>query len=181
MSQYFDPQERAKELQDFREFLQPLKGHKGQLMQALHHAQDGYGFIPPEVQQLISAELNIPLAEVYGVITFYSRFSEIPKGKTQISVCMGTACYVKGAVKVLNELESVIGVKAGNTTADGMVSLSTTRCLGACSMAPVMTIGEEVHGRLLPKDVANLLVHLEFDNDARMEAEAFLAGEEERS
>ena len=178
MSKYFDPVERAQDLQDFREFLAPLKGHKGQLMQALHHAQDSYGFIPPEIQEMIADELRIPMAEVYGVLTFYSRFTEIPKGKTQVSVCMGTACYVKGAVKILNELEAATGVKSGTTSEDGLVSISTTRCLGACSMAPVLTIGEEVHGRLLPKDVAELMVHLEFDNDARLEAEAFMAGEE---
>lgn len=177
MSKYFDPQERAQELHDFKDFLAPLKGKAGQLMQALHHAQDTYGFIPPEIQELISTELKIPMAEVYGVITFYSRFTEIPKGKTQISVCMGTACYVKGAVKVLEEIQMVTGVKAGHTSEDGRVSVSTTRCLGACSMAPVMTVGHEVHGRLLPKDVIELLKHLKYDEQAKLEAEAFLAGE----
>lgn len=177
MSKYFNPEERAEDLKDFKAFLSPLKGKPGQLMQALHHAQDSYGFIPPEIQELIAAELKIPMAEVYGVITFYSRFTEIPKGKTQISVCMGTACYVKGAVKILDEIETVVKVKPGHTSENGNVSLSTTRCLGACSMAPVMTVGDEVHGRLLPKDVVDLLVHLQYDDDARMEAEDFLARE----
>lgn len=177
MSKYFNPEERAEDLKDFKAFLSPLKGKPGQLMQALHHAQDSYGFIPPEIQELIAAELKIPMAEVYGVITFYSRFTEIPKGKTQISVCMGTACYVKGAVKILDEIETVVKVKPGHTSENGNVSLSTTRCLGACSMAPVMTVDDEVHGRLLPKDVVDLLVHLQYDDDARMEAEDFLARE----
>lgn len=177
MSKYFNADERAEDLKDFKAFLAPLKGKPGQLMHALHHAQDNFGFIPPEIQELIASELKVPMAEVYGVITFYSRFTEIPKGKRQISVCMGTACYVKGAVKILEEIETVVGVKSGKTTEDGTVSISTTRCLGACSMAPVITVDEDVHGRLLPKDVDELMVHLKFDADARKEAEEFLARE----
>ena len=177
MSKYFNPQENTAQIAQYTEFLQPMKGRAGQLMQALHHAQDNFGFIPPEIQEVISSELRIPMAEVYGVITFYSRFSEIPKGQTQLSVCMGTACYVKGAVKVLEEVEKAIGVKSGSTSEDGRVSVSTTRCLGACGMAPVLTEGNEVHGRLIPKDVHALLKHLKYDEAASKEAEAFLAGE----
>lgn len=177
MSKYFNPEERAEDLKDFKIFLAPLKGKAGQLMQALHHAQDEFGFIPTEIQELIASELRIPMAEVYGVLTFYSRFTEIPKGKTDISICMGTACYVKGSDKILKEIEGVVGVKTGSTSQDGVVSVSTTRCLGACSMAPVITVGQDVHGRLLPKDVDKLMVHLKFDEQARKEAEAFLDGE----
>lgn len=177
MSKYFNAEEHTTKIGQYREFLKPMKGKAGQLMQALHHAQDTFGFIPPEIQEVISGDLKIPMAEVYGVITFYSRFSEIPKGRTQLSVCMGTACYVKGAVKVLEEVEKVTGVKSGSTSQDGSVSVSTTRCLGACGMAPVLTEGTEVHGRLVPKDVIELLKHLKYDEAASKEAEAFLAGE----
>lgn len=177
MSKYFNAEESAQDLEDFNNFLEPMKGKSGQLMQALHHAQDTFGFIPPEIQEMISRDLRIPMAEVYGVITFYSRFTEIPKGKTQLSVCMGTACYVKGAVKILEEVEKVTGVKTGHTSKDGRVSVNTTRCLGACSMAPVLTEGDNVSGRLKPKDVITLLEHLKFDPDAQKEAEEFLARE----
>ena len=177
MSKYFNPEERIQDLEDFKDFLEPMKGKSGQLMQALHHAQDTFGFIPPEIQELISSDLKIPMAEVYGVITFYSRFTEIPKGKTQISVCMGTACYVKGAVKILEEVEKVTGVKTGHTSEDGRVSVGTTRCLGACSMAPVLTEGNDVSGRLKPKDVIILLDHLKHDPEAKKEADEFLAQE----
>lgn len=178
MSKYFNPEERAEELEEFKAFLATLKGKPGQLMQALHHAQDEFGFIPPEIQELTSKELRVPMAEVYGVITFYSRFTEIPKGKTEISVCMGTACYVKGSEKILEEMEGVVGVKAGKTSEDGLISVSTTRCVGACSMAPVIAVGNDFHGRLLPKDVDDLMIHLKFDEQARKEALAFLAGED---
>ena len=177
MSKYFNPEERAEELKEFKIFLAPLKGKAGQLMQALHHVQDEFGFIPTEIQELISSELRIPMAEVYGVITFYSRFTEIPKGKTDISICMGTACYVKGSGKVLEEIEKAVGVKAGHTTTDGLVSVTSTRCLGACSLAPVITVGHEVHGRLTAKDVRDLMIHLKYDEKARKEAEDFLAKE----
>lgn len=177
MSKYFNAEERTEDLEAFRDFLAPMKGKSGQLMQALHHAQDTLGFIPPEIQELIAAELKIPMADVYGVITFYSRFTEIPKGKTQISVCMGTACYVKGAVKIMDEVEAVTGVKTGHTSEDGRVSVSTTRCLGACSMAPVLTVGNDVSGRLKPKDVIELLDYLRHDADAQKEADDFLARE----
>ena len=177
MSKYFNAEERVQDLEAFKDFLAPMRGKSGQLMQALHHAQDTFGFIPPEIQELIARDLKIPMAEVYGVITFYSRFTEIPKGKTQLSVCMGTACYVKGAVKILEEVEKVTGVKSGTTGEDGRVSVGTTRCLGACSMAPVLTEGDNVSGRLKPKDVITLLAHLKHDPDAKKEAEEFLARE----
>lgn len=177
MSKYFNPEEQVDELKEFQRFLTPLKGKQGQLMLCLHHAQETFGFIPPEIQELISKELNIPMAEIYGVITFYSRFTEVPKGKIQLSVCMGTACYVKGSVKILEELEMATGVKAGNTSEDGKISVTTTRCLGACGMAPVLTEGQTVHGRLKPKDVLDILDHLKEDPQALKEAEAFLEKE----
>ncbi|PKK39296.1 NAD-reducing hydrogenase subunit HoxE [Clostridiaceae bacterium JG1575] len=179
MSKYFDPVSREDDLKALKRYLQPLKGQPGMLMGALHHVQDELGFIPKEAQELIAAELSIPMTEVYGVITFYSRFTEIPKGKKQISVCMGTACYVKGAVKILQEVETITGVKAGTTSEDGRVSVSTTRCLGACGMAPVLTEGTQVHGRLHPKDVIALLDHLKEDPKAMEEAQKHLekAGE----
>lgn len=177
MSKYFNVEEKEQELKDFATFLKPYEGQKGSLMMALHHAQDTFGFIAPEIQQLIAEKLKVPMADVYGVVTFYSRFTEIPKGKKEYCVCMGTACYVKGAVKVLEELEKATGLKAGETSEDGEISISTTRCLGACGMAPVMTVGDEVHGRLKPKDVLDLLSFLKQDPLAKKEAEDFLAKE----
>lgn len=177
MSKYFDAEIQSQAMDDFKSFLQPLKGKPGLLMQALHHAQDTLGFIPPEIQELISKETKIPMSDIYGVVTFYSRFTMIPKGKHNVSVCMGTACYVKGAEKILEEVEKATGCKAGTTSEDGSVSVTTTRCVGACSMAPVFIDGEAVQGRLKAKDVAKLLNHLKHDNNALQEAEKFLAEE----
>ncbi len=177
MSKYFNAENQTEVLEDFKAYLQPLKGKPGLLMQALHHAQDSLGFVPPEVQELIAKEMRIPLSDIYGVVTFYSRFTMVPKGEHNVSVCMGTACYVKGAEKLLEEVEKVVGTKAGTTSEDGKVSVTTTRCVGACSMAPVVIDGETVSGRLKPKDVVKLLEHLKHDDNAMQEAQDFLAQE----
>ena len=130
---------------------------KGALMPVLHEAQNIFGYLPAEVQTVIAEKLNIPLAEVYGVATFYSQFSLYPKGKHQISVCLGTACYVKGSDKILDVLEKELKIKCGQCTPDNRFSIDSCRCVGACGLAPVMIIDGEVYGKLKPDDVAGIL------------------------
>jgi NADH-quinone oxidoreductase E subunit len=133
------------------------KGEQGALMPVLHEAQNIYGYLPSEVQTVIAEELDIPLAEVYGVATFYSRFSLNPKGKHQISVCLGTACYVKGSDKVLDAVEKELRISCGECTPDKKFSIDSCRCVGACGLAPVMIVDGEVYGRLKPDDVKGIL------------------------
>lgn len=133
------------------------KNQQGALMPVLHETQELFGYIPEEVQKRISEVLNIPLAEIYGVATFYSRFTLKPRGKYTISVCLGTACYVKDAQVVLDRLEEELKVAAGETTEDGKFTLEATRCLGCCGLAPVMMINEDVFGKLVPDDIAEIL------------------------
>lgn len=134
-----------------------LKGTKGQLMPVMQAAQGIFGCLPLEVQNHIAESLNVPLTEVYGVSTFYSQFSLEGSGKHVVSVCMGTACYVKGAEKVLERLALELKVKPGKTTPDGTFTLQQTRCLGCCGLAPVMMIGEDVYGRLSADEVPAIL------------------------
>ncbi len=129
----------------------------GCLMHILQEAQGIYGFLPIEVQKMIAEGLGISLSEVYGVVTFYSQFSLTPKGKHRISICLGTACYVKGSDKILEELEKQLNIKCGECTPDGLFSIDSCRCVGACGLAPVMMIDEEVYGKLTPDMVAGIL------------------------
>ena len=129
----------------------------GCLMHILQEAQAIYGYLPMEVQKVIAEGLGISLSEVYGVATFYSQFSLKPKGKHRISICLGTACYVKGADKILEEVEKQLGIKCGECTEDGLFSIDSCRCVGACGLAPVMMIGEEVYGKLTPDKVKGIL------------------------
>lgn len=133
------------------------KDDKGALMPVLQKAQDIYGYLPIEVQKIISDEMNIPLEKVYGVVTFYSQFSLNPKGKYQISVCLGTACYVKGSGDIYTKLQEKLGISGGGCTPDGKFSLEACRCIGACGLAPVITVNEEVYGRLTVDDVDDIL------------------------
>ncbi|MDR2868043.1 MAG: NAD(P)H-dependent oxidoreductase subunit E [Bacteroidales bacterium] len=125
----------------------------GELINVLHRTQDFLGYLPAEAQEVIAQNLHIPTAKVYGVVSFYSFFSMIPKGKYPVSVCMGTACYVRGAEKVLDEFKLQLGIGVGETSADGEFSLASLRCVGACGLAPVALVGEKVHGRLSAEDV----------------------------
>lgn len=129
----------------------------GELINILHAAQEIFGYLPREVQELVAAELHIPVSRVYGVVTFYSFFTMTPKGKYPISVCLGTACYVRGAEKVLDEFQRQLEIKVGETTADGLFSLDCLRCVGACGLAPVVTIGGKVYGRITPEKVRDIL------------------------
>lgn len=133
------------------------KNVPGALLPVLHEAQEIYGYLPIEVQQMVADGLGVSLSEVFGVATFYSRFSLTPKGKHRISVCLGTACYVKGSDKILTEIENLLGIKSGECTPDGLFSIDSCRCVGACGLAPVMMIDEDVYGKLTPKEVANIL------------------------
>lgn len=133
------------------------RGEAGALMPVLHEAQDIYGYLPSEVQVVIAEQLGLPLAEVYGVATFYSRFSLAPKGKHKISVCLGTACYVKGSDKVLEAVERELRIKCGECTPDKKFSIESCRCVGACGLAPVMIVDGEVYGRLTATDVKGIL------------------------
>ena len=129
----------------------------GELINILHGVQDPLGYLPKEVQELIALELGISAARVYGVVSFYSFFTMKPKGKYPISVCMGTACYVRGGEKVLDEFRRQLGIEVGGTTPDGLFSLDSLRCVGACGLAPVVMIGPRVYGRLKVTDVKGIL------------------------
>lgn len=133
------------------------KGQKGALMPVMQKAQDIYGYLPIEVQTMIADGMEVPLEKVYGVATFYSQFALNPKGKYQISVCLGTACYVKGSGDVYAKIEEILGIKGGECTPDGKFSLDACRCVGACGLAPVMMVNDEVFGRLKPDDVKGIL------------------------
>jgi NADP-reducing hydrogenase subunit HndA len=142
---------------DLKEVIARLKGTKGALMPILQKAQDIYGYLPMEVQTIISDETGIPLEKIYGVVTFYAQFSLQPKGKYQVSVCLGTACYVKGAGDIYSKLSEILGIGNGECTPDGKFSLDSCRCVGACGLAPVMMINGEVYGRLSVDDVPDIL------------------------
>ena len=137
--------------------LEEYASQPGSLITILQQAQEIYGYLPLEVQKIISKELDISLEHIYGVVTFYAQFSLSPKGEYDISVCLGTACYVKGSGPVMDKICEILGVKPGETSADGKFSVDATRCLGACGLAPVITINEDVYGKLQPKDVAAVL------------------------
>ncbi len=140
-----------------KEAIARYKGTKGATMPVLQEAQEIYGYLPEEVQIMVAEGLNIPLSEVYGVATFYTQFSLNPKGQNVIGICLGTACYVKGAGEILEKVEKVLGIKAGEITPDGLFSIDATRCLGCCGLAPVLTVNGEVYGRLVPDDVPGII------------------------
>ena len=129
----------------------------GAVMPVLQEAQEIYGYLPIEVQKMVAEGLNVPLEEVYGVSTFYSQFALSPKGKYNISVCLGTACYVKGSGDILNKLSEKLGIEAEECTPDGKFSLTACRCIGACGLAPVITVNDDVYGRLTVDDVEDVL------------------------
>ena len=133
------------------------KGQDGALIPVLHEAQNIYGYLPIEVQKIISDELGVSMAEIYGVVTFYTQFTTNPKGKYNIAVCLGTACYVKGSGTLLDKIKEKLGIDVGECTPDGKYSVEATRCIGACGLAPVLTVNEDVYGRLTPDDIDGIL------------------------
>ncbi|HPB36473.1 MAG: NADH-quinone oxidoreductase subunit NuoE [Bacteroidales bacterium] len=135
-----------------------------ELISVLHETQNTLGYLPAEVQEIIAHNLKISAAHVYGVVTFYSYFTMVPKGNHPISVCMGTACYVRGAEKILDELKKELNINIGETTPDQRFSISCLRCVGACGLAPVMMVGEKVYGRVSPNDVRKILEEYREDN-----------------
>ena len=133
----------------------------GALMPVLQEAQQIYGYLPIEVQIMIAEGLGVSLSEVYGVVTFYSQFALNPKGQHPISVCLGTACYVKGAQAILDRIQRKLGIEVGGVTPDGRFSLDATRCIGACGLAPVFTVGDDVYGKLTPEEAEAVLAKYE--------------------
>lgn len=138
----------AEQEQELMAVIEEHRDDPGALMPVLQKAQDIYGYLPIEVQEMISRKMGIPMEKVYGVSTFYSQFSLNPKGKYKISVCLGTACYVKGSGVVFDKLQSILGIGGGEITSDGKFSLDDCRCIGACGLAPVMTVNDDVYGKL---------------------------------
>ena len=139
------------------EILTKYEKDKSNLIQILNEVQDYYGYVPEKAQVAISEYLDMPMAEIYGVVTFYSRFTLKPKGKYHIAVCLGTACFVKGSENVLERAKERLGIDVGETTKDGKFSLEATRCIGACGLAPVFTVNEEVYGKATVKMMDEVL------------------------
>lgn len=147
------PEQEAQLLQVIAE----LKDEKGALMPVMQRAQDIYGYLPYEVQEIISEKMQVPMSKIYGVATFYSQFTLFPKGEYKISVCLGTACYVKGSGEIYDKLKETLGIDGGECTPDGKFSLDACRCVGACGLAPVLMVNDEVYGRLTVDDVDGIL------------------------
>ena len=137
--------------------IEKYRGTKGALMPVLQEAQEIYEYLPIEVQKIIALRMGVSLEEVYGVSTFYSQFVLNPKGDVSIAVCLGTACYVKGSGDILDKITQILGLPSGSTTPDGKYSLEATRCIGACGLAPVLTVNNEVYGKLTVADVEGIL------------------------
>ncbi len=157
MSFVFDFEANKDKLAEFKSFMAEKGSSRGALMSVLHKGQTLFGYLPVEIQELVSNTMNIPLAEIYGVVTFYSQFSIIPKGKYEIGVCMGTACYVRGAGKILDEVVEELNIDVGETTSDMLFSIQATRCVGACGLAPVMMISGDVYGKLKGGEMKDIL------------------------
>ena len=147
----------ATQEKQLRTIIADNKDMPGALMPILQQAQDLYGYLPVEVQAIIAEGLDLSLEEVYQVVSFYAQFTLNPMGKHRVAVCMGTACYVKGAQTILDSLEKQLGIKAGSTTSDGLFTLEATRCLGCCGLAPVIVVDDDVYGRLVPGDIKDIL------------------------
>lgn len=149
-----EAKEKSKKL---HQIIEKYKHTKGALIPVLHDAQDLYGYLPKEVQLAIANGLGVPLAEVYGVVSFYTQFSVQPKGRFKVNVCMGTACYVKGSNEILDKFMTRLGIDVGECTEDGKFSLDACRCIGACGLAPVVTINDEVYGKLSAESVDEII------------------------
>lgn len=139
------------------EFIAQQKPGRASLIPVLHKAQDIFGFLPVDVQQHVADALDLPVSEVYGVVTFYHYFTMQPRGRHTINVCLGTACYVRGAKKVVESLRDELGIALGETTEDRRFSLTAQRCFGACGLAPVIMVNDDVHGRVSPKKLSSIL------------------------
>ena len=147
----------AEQSEKLQEVIAKYKGTEGALIPTLHEAQAIYGYLPYEVQKKISEGLDIPMAEIYGVVTFYTQFSIYPRGKFNVAVCLGTACYVKGSGDIIDKFKERLGIEVGQCTDDGKFSLEATRCIGACGLAPVLTVNDDVYGKITADDVDDIL------------------------
>lgn len=147
------PEQEAK----LRAVIEEKKHVEGSLMQVMQEAQEIYGYLPLEVQTIIAEGMGVSVEQVYGIATFYAQFALSPKGEHQISVCLGTACYVKGSQDIIDRISELLGIGSGECTPDGKFSLEACRCIGACGLAPVMTVGEDVYGRLTKADVDGII------------------------
>ncbi len=143
------------------EVIEKYRGVKGSMMPILQEAQGIYGYLPVEVQRIISDKTGVSMEEIFGIVSFYSQFALNPKGQVAISVCLGTACYVKGSQDLIDRITLRLGIKDGDTSSDGKYSLTATRCIGACGLAPVLTVNDEVFGRLKKEDVDGILAKYE--------------------
>ena len=150
-----------KTVKELEKILSGYSNDKSNLIQILNEVQEKFGYVPTIVQEEIAKYLGIEVAEVYGVVTFYSRFTLKPKGKYAISVCMGTACFVKGGEQILDRVKQKLGIEEGQTTEDGKFSIDATRCIGACGLAPVFTVNEEVYGKATPQKVDEVIKEYE--------------------
>ena len=148
---------KEKDLNTIKEICKSFDNKPGELINVLHKTQEHFGYLPAELQEVVAQELNVSVAKVYGVVTFYSFFTMIPKGKYPISICTGTACYVRGADNVLQEFKRQLNIEVGETTEDGKYSLSCLRCVGACGLAPVVLVGDKTYGRVSPEGVKEIL------------------------
>ena len=143
--------------QELEEFINELPTKQGHLVTVLHKAQSLFGYLPREIQQFVADQMGLSLAKVYGVVSFYTFFTMVPKGKHPISVCMGTACFVKGASKVVEALKEDLAVEIGEITHDGRFSIDVLRCIGACALAPVLSVGDKIYANVTPDQVKQIL------------------------
>jgi len=146
-----------------KEICKSFDNEAGELINVLHKTQSTFGYLPAEVQEVIANGLNVSVAKVYGVVTFYSFFTMVPKGKFPVSICTGTACYVRGAEKVLEEFKKELKIAVGETSADGKFSIACLRCVGACGLAPVVMVGDKTYGRVSPEMVKDIVA--EYENE----------------
>lgn len=151
------------DVQQLKEVAKSFGNKPGELINVLHKAQEIFGYLPAEVQEVVAQEVNVSVAKVYGVVTFYSFFTMLPKGRYPISICTGTACYVRGAEKVLEEFKRILKVPVGETTPDGKYSITCLRCVGACGLAPVVMVGDKTYGRVTTDAVKGILKEYEED------------------
>ena len=139
------------------EVIEQHKDMRGSLISVLHKAQGIFGYLPEEVQAYIAEKMDVPLSEIYGVVTFYALFTMKKKGKYTFNVCLGTACYVKGSGEILDKVKEILGIDVGECTPDGRFSIDATRCIGACGLAPVLTVNDDVYGRLTVDEIADII------------------------
>jgi NADH-quinone oxidoreductase subunit E/NADP-reducing hydrogenase subunit HndA len=144
-------------IKTIKDICKSFDNNSGEVINVLHQVQGAFGYLPAEVQEVVAMELNMPVAQVYGIVSFYSFFTMQPKGEHPISICLGTACYVRGAEKVLDEFKRQLNINVGETTKDGKFSLNCLRCVGACGLAPVVMVGDKVYGRLTPDNVKDII------------------------